>query len=86
MTVRKRPARLTIFQRSQKLLHFFRIAFPAFAPPPERAFADDGDGDDRAGENRPHDWAALNEKLEDNVCEHNFYFLFVGEIKIGVCK
>ena len=49
-----------IFQRGEKLLQFLRIAFPAFAQPPERAFADDGDGDKGADENRPHDRAAFD--------------------------
>ena len=61
-----------IFQRGEQLLHFLRVALAAFAPPPEGAFADDGDGDEGADENRPHDRAALEEELEDNVCEHIF--------------
>ena len=61
-----------IFQRGQQLLHFLRIALLAFAPPPEGAFADDGDGDEGANEYRPHDRAAFQEELENNVCEHNF--------------
>ena len=62
-----------IFQRGEQLLHFLRVALAAFAQPPERAFADDGDGHDGAGENRPHDRAAFAEELEDNVCKHGIH-------------
>ena len=66
-----------IFQRGEHLLQFLRVAFAAFAQPPERAFADHGHGDNGADENRPHDRAALGEELENNVCEHNFFVGFL---------
>ena len=62
-----------IFQRGEQLLQFLRVALAAFAPPPERAFADDGDGDEGADENRPHDRAAFEEEFENDVCEHGIH-------------
>src|SRR5208283_212811 len=61
-----------IFQRGQQLLHLLRVAFLAFAPPPEGPFTDDGDGNDGADEDRPHDGTAFKEELENDVGEHNF--------------
>jgi uncharacterized protein YhfF len=74
-----------IFERGEQLLQLLRVALLAFAPPPERAFADDGDGDEGADENRPHDRAAFEEEFEDNVCEHIHRLILVVQ-RWRICR
>jgi hypothetical protein len=64
---------IAIFQRGEQLLQLLRVAPAGFTQPPERAFADDGDCDDGAGKNRPHDRAAFAEELKNDVCEHGIH-------------
>ena len=43
----------------------------AEAQPPDGAVQDHADGEEEAGEDGPHDPAALEEGIDDDVCEHD---------------
>ena len=65
-----RPLKVAVFQGREDFLHQGRVAFAALAPPPEGALSHDGHGDEGANQDGPHDGAAFDEEINNNICQH----------------